>query len=274
MIRANKGLLNTIMLGVGAAFIVPLIIMFLTTFKTEHEVLDPSAIMPRTWTGENYHQAFHSSVEAPIGLWTLNSFYISCGTTLLVVMLSAMVAFSITRIQIPGGRFLMNLIVATMMMPAQLFLIPLYMILGRMHLLDTPYSLIFPATANGFGIFMISQFMRGIPASVEEAALIDGCSLPQVFWRVSVPLCGPALATLAVFTFIGSWNDYITPLVFTESVTNYTLPVGIALFQSSYSTQYGLTLATSLLSTIPLLFAFLIFQKQIIESMSASGLKD
>lgn len=168
----------------------------------------------------------------------------------------------------------MNLVVATMMMPSQLFLIPLYMILGRMHLLDTPYALILPATAGGFGIFMISQFMRGIPASVEEAALIDGCSFPQVFWRVSLPLCAPALATLAVFTFIASWNDYITPLVFMESVTNYTLPVGIALFQSSYSTQYGLTLATSLLSTVPLLLAFLIFQKQIIESMSASGLKD
>lgn len=270
----NRGALNWVMLAVGGTFVLPLLLMLVTSFKTEREVVDPSAVLPHTWTGQNYYQAFHSSVEAPIGLWSLNSFFVSCATTLAVVMLSAMVAFAITRIQIPGGRFFMNLVVATMMMPSQLFLIPLYMILGRMHLLDTPYALILPATAGGFGIFMISQFMRGIPASVEEAALIDGCSFPQVFWRVSLPLCAPALATLAVFTFIASWNDYITPLVFMESVTNYTLPVGIALFQSSYSTQYGLTLATSLLSTVPLLLAFLIFQKQIIESMSASGLKD
>ena len=161
-----------------------------------------------------------------------------------------------------------------MMIPAQLFLIPLYVILSRMGLLDTPYALILPAAASGYGVFMLSQFMRNLPVAIEEAAMIDGCTLPVVFWKVTLPLCGPSIATLAVFTFIGSWNDYITPLVFMESVTNYTLPVGIALFQSSYSTQYGLTIATSLLSTLPLLIMFLVFQKQIIESMTSSGLKD
>ncbi len=274
MRKRTREVFNILMLAVGAVFMIPLVIMFLTTFKMEREILDPSAVVPRTWSFSNYEQVLNSTVEAPIQLWTLNSFFVSCGTTLFVVILSAMVAFAITRIQIPGGRVLMNVVVATMMMPAQLFLIPLYMILGRMHMLDTPYALIFPATANGFGIFMVSQFMQGIPPSVEEAALIDGCSFLGVFWKIAIPLCGPALATLAVFTFIGSWNDYITPLVFTESVSNYTLPVGIALFQSSYSTQYGLTLATSLLSAVPLLIAFAVFQKQIIEASSASGLKD
>jgi len=148
------------------------------------------------------------------------------------------------------------------------------MILSRLNLLDTPGALIFPATAGGFGVFMLSQFMRGIPGSIEEAAELDGCNYWQTFWNVNLPLCGPSIATLAVFTFIGSWNDYITPLVFIDSVQNYTLPVGIALFQSSYYTQYGLTLATSVIATVPLLLVFIAFQRQIIESMSSTGLKD
>lgn len=272
--KRKPTLLNVVMVLLGLFFLLPLLIMVVTSFKSEGEVLNPKSILPEHWNTANYHQIVHSSAEAPVGLWTVNSLFVSSSVTLLVVLFSSMAAFAITRIQVPGARTIMNVIVATMMAPAQLLLIPLYVILGRMHVLDTPYALILPATAGGFGVFMITQFMRSIPPSLEEAALLDGCTFPQVFVRVTLPLCGPAVATLAVFTFIGSWNDYISPLVFTESVTNYTLPVGIALFQSSYSTQYGLTLATSLLSTLPLLLVFLVFQRQIIESMASSGLKD
>lgn len=259
---------------IGILFVMPFIFMTFASFKREAEVLRPDAILPKSWDLENYQSVLQNSVEAPVGLWFLNSIYIASGTTLLVVILSSLAAFALTRIKLKGSRLLLNIIVGTMMLPAQLFLIPLYVILSRMGLLDTPYAMILPAAAGGFGVFMLSQFMRSLPAAIEEAALIDGCSLPQVFWKVTLPLCGPSIATLAVFTFIASWNDYITPLVFMESVTNYTLPVGIALFQSSYSTQYGLTIATSLLSTLPLLIMFLVFQKQIIESMTSSGLKD
>jgi multiple sugar transport system permease protein len=272
--KKGSNVVSAIMIVIGLTFLLPLVIMFLTSFKLEKEVLDPSSIFPKHFTTSNYDKAIQSAVEAPIALWGLNSLLISCSVTLAVVMLSSMTAFAITRIRVKGGETFMNFLIGTMMIPSQLFLIPLYVILGRLHLLDTPWSLILPATAGGFGVFMISQFMRSLPPSLEEAALIDGCNLFQVYWKVTVPLCGPALATLAVFTFIASWNDYISPLVFMEKITNYTLPVGIALFQSSYSTQYGLTLATSLLATIPLLIVFIVFQKQIIESMSSSGLKD
>jgi multiple sugar transport system permease protein len=259
---------------IGFLFIMPFIFMTMASFKKEAEVLKPEAILPKSWDLGNYQAVLQNSVEAPVGLWFLNSIFIASATTLLVVACSSLAAFAIARIKIKGSRLLLNFIVGTMMLPAQLFLIPLYVILSRLGLLNTPYAMILPAAAGGFGVFMLTQFMRSLPAAIEEAALIDGCSLPQVFWKVTLPLCGPSIATLSVFTFIASWNDYITPLVFMESVTNYTLPVGIALFQSSYSTQYGLTIATSLLSTLPLLIMFLVFQKQIIESMSSSGLKD
>jgi multiple sugar transport system permease protein len=263
-----------IMLLVGVVFISPLIIMVLTSFKKESEVMNPASVIPHELKTDNYQQILHNAAEAPIVNWLVNSVFVSCSVTLLVILISSMAAFAITRLRLRGGNFLFNMIVGSMMLPTQLFLIPLYMILSRMHLLDTPAALILPATAGGFGVFMLSQFMRSIPEAVEEAALLDGCSIWQVFWTVNLPLCGPAVATLAVFTFIGSWNDYVNPLVFMDSVRNYTLPVGIALFQSSYSTQYGLTLATSVLATVPLLLVFLGFQRQIIESMAASGLKD
>ncbi|HLK13290.1 MAG TPA: carbohydrate ABC transporter permease, partial [Fimbriimonadaceae bacterium] len=121
---------------------------------------------------------------------------------------------------------------------------------------------------------MLSQFMRVIPAAIDEAALIDGCSSWALYKNITLPLCAPAMATLGVLTFINSWNDYLGPLVFMDSLRNYTLPVGIALYQSSYYTEYGRTLATSTLATLPLLLVFFAFQKQIIESMATTGLKD
>ena len=263
-----------VMVVVGLLFVAPFLFMFVTSFKSEAEVLNPAALLPKTWQATNYKAVADNAVEAPVGMWFLNSVFVSSATTLLVVTVSSLAAFAVARLKVKGSRSILGLMIGTMMVPAQLFLIPLYVILGRLGALDTPYALIFPAAGSGFGVFMLSSFMKTLPGAIEEAALIDGCSLPQLFWKVTLPLCGPAVATLGVFTFIASWNDFVTPLVFMESVTNYTLPVGIALFQSSYSTQYGLTIATSLLATLPLLIMFLVFQKQIIESMTASGLKD
>ncbi|MBX3096217.1 MAG: carbohydrate ABC transporter permease [Fimbriimonadaceae bacterium] len=266
--------LNYVMVAIGLLFVAPFAFMFFASFKREAEVLRPEAILPKAWDASNYEAISRNSVEAPINIWFLNSVFIATATTLLVITLASLTAFAITRLKVRGGNIILGLIVGTMMIPAQLFLIPLYVILRRLHLLDTPYAMILPSAAGGFGVFMLSSFMRSLPTAIEEAALLDGCTLPQMFWKITLPLCGPSIATLAVFTFIASWNDYITPLTFMESVTNYTLPVGIALFQSSYSTQYGLTIATSLIATAPLVIAFLVFQKQIIESMTASGLKE
>lgn len=265
---------NFAMFWAGLLFVLPFLFMLLVSFKPEKELMSAKSVIPNHLDLSNYKGVIHNSVEAPIGMWFLNSVFISAGTTLIVLITASLAAFAISRLKVRGARFVLGLVVLTMMIPSQLMLIPMYVILSRMHLLDTPYALMLPASAGGFGVFMLSQFMQGLPSAIEEAALIDGCSVPQLYWKVTMPLCGPALATLGVFTFIGSWNDYINPLVYMESVTNYTLPVGIALFQSSYSTQYGLIIATSIISTLPLLIIFLVFQKQIIESMTSSGLKD
>lgn len=266
---------DTVLMAVVAAiFLSPVVLMILTSVKPESEVLNPETLIPQHWTLANYQRILGWTEEAPFGRWLLNSFFIASCVTLLVVLFSSMAAFAITRLKAPGGNLFLGFIVAAMMIPGQIFLVPLYLMLSRLHWLDTPAALIVPATAGGFGVFMLSQFMRAVPEAVEEAALIDGCSSLGLYLNVNLPLCAPAIATLGIFTFVGSWNDFTGPLIFMDSVRNYTLPVGIALYQSSYFTQYGLTLATSVLATSPLVFVFMLFQRQIVESMSSTGLKD
>jgi multiple sugar transport system permease protein len=262
------------MWSVAALFLSPLVLMLLTSLKPETEVLNPSAVIPRHWTFSNFTHVLSWSEEAPVLRWLLNSVFISSATTLLVLILSSMAAFAATRLRPPGAERFLSLVVITMMLPPQLFLVPLYLMLSRLGWLDTPLALIVPATAGGFGVFMLSSFMRNIPREIEEAAEIDGCSPLGVFLHVNLPICSPSLAALGVFTFVGSWNDFAGPLIFLDSVRNYTLPVGIALYQASYYTEYGLTLATSVLSTLPLVGVFLVFQRQIIESMASSASKE
>lgn len=263
-----------IMFIVAFLFLTPLIVMIITSFKPEQEVLDPTRFLPSQPTKANYEYVLKYSEEAPFARWLLNSLFISSAITFLVVVSSALAAYAITRLQVPGSNKILSAVVVTMMLPAQLFLVPVFLILSWLGWLDTPAALIVPAVAGGFGVFMLSSFMRAIPASIEEAALIDGASPLGVFLHVTLPLCAPSLATLGIFTFIGSWNDFVGPLIFMDSVRNYTLPVGIALYQTSYYTEYGLTLATSVMATMPLVIVFMIFQKQIIESMSSTGLKE
>lgn len=262
-----------VMFLIALLFLAPLLLMILTSFKPESDVLSTS-ILPREWTLANFRYVLGYSEEAPFLRWLLNSLFVSSTVTLLVVVSSSMAAYAITRLKIAGADRILSLIVVTMMLPAQLFLVPVFLILSWLGWLDTPAALIVPAVAGGFGVFMLSSFMRAIPASIEEAALIDGCTPLGVYLHVNLPLCAPSLATLGIFTFIGSWNDFVAPLIFIDSIRNYTLPVGISLYQASYFTEYGLTLATSVLATLPLVMVFMIFQKQIIESMSSTGLKE
>jgi multiple sugar transport system permease protein len=274
MTRRRFRIVPVVMVAMALLFVAPLLLMIVTSFKPEQEVLNPESIIPQTWTLANYRHVLGWSEEAPFLRWLLNSVFVATTVTLLVLVFSSMAAFAITRLAPPGAAWFLTAVVITMMLPAQLFLVPVYLMLSWLGWLDTPAALIVPATAGGFGTFMLASFMRAIPQSIEEAAYMDGCSKLGVFLNVTLPLTAPAMATLGVFTFIGTWNDFAGPLIFMDSVRNYTLPVGIALYQTSYYTEYGLTLATSVLATIPLIMVFLVFQRQIIESMSTTGLKE
>ncbi len=272
----NKGAwkYEAIMAAVAVIFLTPIFFLLITAFKSEGEVLNLENIFPEEWTTSNFDQILGSAEEIPIWRWFMNSLFISSSITMLVLLVSSLSAYALVRLAPPGNRVLFSIIIGTMMVPGQILLVPMYLILNELGWIDTPMALIFPAGANAFGTFLLCQFFRGIPKDLEEAAHIDGCGLWGTYVHVILPLSKPVLATLGIFTFVGSWNDFISPLVFLDSLSQYTLPVGIALFQTSYYTQYGKTFAASLIATFPVIVAFLMFQKHIIKGVSLTGMKD
>ncbi len=276
MVRAGKwawAIDVTVALGALLA-IAPVLIMLFTAFKPESEILHFQSLLPRTWTLANFREVLGTPEEIPIGRWLFNSAFLATATTALVLAVDSLAAYALARLRLPGGRFVFMLIIATMMAPGQIMLVPTYLILNALGWLDTPLALIVPAGAGAFGVFLLRQFFLRLPRDLEDAAAIDGCSRFGVCARIALPLCKPALATLGIFTFMGSWNGFMEPLIFLDSIDKYTLPVGIALFQSSYGNEYGLTLAACILCTLPVIVAFLFFQRHIIEGISLTGLKD
>lgn len=264
-----------IALALGALiFVAPILLIAITAFKPDAEIVHFRGILPRATTTANFAEILGNPEEIPIFRWFFNSVLISSAISLLVVTVSSLAAYAFARLDLPGKRWLFPVIIGTLMVPGQVLLVPVYLILNRLGWLDSPLALIVPAGAGAFGFFMLNQFFQGIPKDLEEAAEIDGCSRLGIFWNVVLPLSRPALATLGIFTFVGSWNDFLGPLVFLDSVDKYTLPVGIALFQTSYYAEYGLTLAAAVLCTLPVVIAFLLFQRHIIQGIATTGLKD
>lgn len=263
------------LIALGALlYVFPVALIFLTAFKPDSEIVHFESILPRQTTTANFNEVLGNPEEIPVFRWLLNSLFNALCTSALVVTVSSLAAYAFARLNLPGRRWLFTLIIGTLMVPGQILLVPVYLLLNRLGWLDTPLALIVPAGGGAFGFFLLHQFFRGIPRDLEEAAALDGCSRFGIFRHVIIPLSKAPLATLGIFTFVGSWNDFLGPLVFLDSVDRYTLPVGIALFQTSYYAEYGLTLAASVLCTLPTILAFLFFQRQIIEGISLSGLKD
>lgn len=272
--NGKKTYIIMILLGIGAIiFLIPIALIFITAFKPDSEIIHFRSIFPQNWTLENFREIFGNPEEIPIFRWLFNSIFISSSITFLVLVVDSLAAYGLARLNLPGKKYVFVLIVATLMIPGQILLVPVYLILNTLGWLDTPWALIIPAGAGAFGVFLLHQFFLGIPRELEDAAVVDGCTQFGIYCRIIIPLSKPALATLGIFVFLASWNDFLGPLVFLDSVDKYTLPVGIALFQTSYFFEYGLTLAACVICTLPVVIVFLLFQRHIIEGISLTGLK-
>lgn len=273
----NAGRWTAMLIGaalVSALFLAPVVLIFTTAFKPDREILRFTRLLPEQWTLGNFKEIITSPEEIPIVRWLLNSVMVSSCVTALVLAVDSLAAFALARLRPRGRGVMLGLIVATMMVPGQILLVPAYLILNWLGWIDTPLALIIPAGAGAYGVFMLHQFFLSLPRDLEDAARIDGCSAWGIFWHVALPLSRSALTTLGIFTFIGSWNDFLGPLVFIDSLTKYTLPVGIALFQTQYFSEYGLTLAACVICTVPVIALFLIFQRQIIRGITFTGMKE
>lgn len=259
---------------VALLMVAPIVWMFSTSFKPEQEAVSlPPRWLPQHSTSANYADLFTKAEDFPVLRWLFNSVFVSVSVTLLVLLVSSMAAFALSRLKFRGRSSLFMAIVASMIIPGQVTLIPAFLIVTRLGMFDNYLGLIVPGIASAFGVFLLRQFFLGIPAELEEAAFLDGAGLWTVYSRVIMPLSKPALATLAIFTFMGAWNDFVWPLIVTNDMNLRTLPVGLSIFQGRYTTQYGITMAAAAITTIPMILAFLVFQKRITEGIALTGLK-
>jgi multiple sugar transport system permease protein len=231
----------------------------------------PIRIIPDPLTFDNYRRLW---TEMPFARWFLNSAFVASAVTAANLFLDALAGYVFARLRFPGRNTLFALLLGTLMVPAHVTLIPKFMLVNALGLVNTYAALIAPAMVQVVGIFLMRQFYESVPRQLDEAALIDGCTRFQVFWKVLLPLSRPALAALGIYSFQGNWNEFLWPLVVSISGDRFTLPVGLAMFRSEHKVEWTLLMAGSLLIALPTLAVFLAFQRLFVQGAVTSGLKE
>lgn len=247
----------------------PLLYAFSQSFQTNQTLYRyPPTVITSEPTMQNWNNLF-SREDLMLPRWLANSFYVATAHTLMVLLVTSLAAYAFARLKFPGRNILFFLLLATLMIPGQVTLIPNYLVLRDLRMLNSPSAMIFPGVANVTAVFLLRQFFMSIPGELEEAAIIDGASRFGVYWRIVLPLSIPALIALAIFVFQANWNDLLWPLIVTSQVDQRTLPVGLSILNSAYGTQErGLVLAGAVFSTIPVLLVYLVFQRWIIRGVT------
>ena len=255
-------------------FIAPVVWMLTTSFKSADEATRvPPTILPQEPTTSAYETLFAGDSQTPVLRWFLNSMVAATGQALLVLIIASMAAYALARMEFRGRRIIFGLIIATLFVPIFTLIIPNFLIIDRLGWLDSLWALIIPGAASAFGVFFLRQFFLGLPRELEEAALLEGANSWQIFTKVILPLSKPALATLAVISFLTNWNDFIWPVYTLFSPENFTLPPGLGTLQGAYNINYPVIMAGAALASIPALILFMVSQRYIIEGVSRSGLK-
>lgn len=251
--------------------LIPFLWMVSTSFKSRGALMSiPIQWIPENPTWDAYIKVFS---KFPFAKTIGNSLFISVSYTLITLLSSSMAAFAFAKLQFPGNQLLLGGYLATMMIPTQVTMIPLFVVMNRLGLSDTYASVIMPSIFRPFAVFMLVQQMRTIPNDFLDAARIDGANVFQVFVRVALPLCIPSLATLSITTFMESWNDYLWPLLMLSDKNKMTLPIALSTLNGQYATEYNVLMAGSLISMIPIIIIYVIAQKQFKYGMMAGGIK-
>jgi multiple sugar transport system permease protein len=262
-----------IMIVIALLIIIPIVWMLSTSFKPKSQWFTKDIYwIPKTFTLANYQRLFNNPTT-PILRWFINSAGVAVIVTGLILVLDAMAAYAYARMQFRGRNMLFSLLLATLFLPGMMFLIPNFLTIYRLGLLNNYLGVILPGLAGVFGVFFLRQFFESIPKELEEAAEIDGASTLQTFVQVVLPLSKPALATLGVITFLGSWNDFLWPLLILKDRMLQTLPPGLRTLQGAYTSEYGLMMAGAVIVAIPVLLLYIVLQRFIVESVATTGLK-
>ncbi len=265
--------LTVILLGIGAAvMIAPFLWLIQVAFSGSSRAYQlPPLFFPTDLTIQNFFNVFD---EVPYLLFIRNSFFIAAFITVGQLITCPMAAYPFARLNFPGKNVLFIVLLATLMIPAQVTIVPLFILMRQIGLYNTPWAVIMPALISPFGVFLLRQYFMTIPIELEDAARIDGANYLTIFWRIIMPLSLPALMTLGIITFVFWWNEYFTPLVMIHDQTLQVLPVGITLLQGRFSAgAVGNVAAGVTMAVIPVLIVFLLLQRNIIKSIASTGIK-
>jgi len=267
--------LTWLLLAFGSVFmLLPFWVMVITSLMDAQQILQtPPELFPWPLHWENYTRLFET---VPMLRYFTNSIIVSVVTTSVHVLLCAMAAYAFARMQFPYKNIVFFFFLITLMIPPYVNIVPLFFIMKTFHWIDTYWALIVPGLFGAFGVFLLRQWFQGLPLELEEAARMDGCNPWHIFWHVALPLSTPALAALAIFVFIGSWNSFMWPLIITHSESMRTLPVGIAALQSSFrnDTDWAVLMAASTLSVLPVIGVFLAGQKHFLRGLLMGSVKE
>lgn len=268
--RLAKTIVITILILGGLLMVLPFVWMILSSVKTDMEILQiPPTLWPKSFTLQNF-----------INLFTQMDFLVYLKNTIIIVLFSflglffnAMAGYGFAKYKFRGKNSLFYLVLATMMIPGQVTMIPVYLMLNMVHLTNTLLGIALPGLVGAFGIFLFRQFMSTISDEIIEAARLDGCSEFYIFMKIILPVSRPVLAVQGILTFIAGWNSFIWPLIIANDQKYYTLSVGLALLKGQHASNYALQMAGSSFMVIPIVIVFLVLQKYILQGFNVSGMK-
>jgi len=270
--RRMRKLIAFIVLSLGAAsMVIPFLWMISTSLKTLREVF----VFPPTFFGERlvWENYLRIADRFPFGRFFLNSTKITIIVVMVQLFTSSLAGFSFARLKFPFRDSIFALYLATLMVPYHVTLVPVFVIMRNLGWVDSHYSLIVPNLVSAYGTFLMRQFFLTLPEELVDAGKIDGCTPFGVFWRIFMPLCKPALATLGVFIFMWTWNDFVRPLIFINSIPKMTIPLGLSAMQGLYSTDWPVLMAGTFISLLPVLVVFVAAQEYFVQGVTMSGIK-
>lgn len=265
-------LIYFVLLIMTAIYIGPFLFSLSISFKEPQDVFSwPIKLLPEKWTLQNYVNVWQGM---PFGRWLFNSALIAAVQTISNLFFASLAGFTFARLRFPGKNLIFVLFLSSLMIPGIILLVPQFILLNEFHLVNSYAGLILPGFITVVSIFLMKQFFETIPKDLEDAARIDGCSHFRIFWQIFLPLSTPALAAVAIYTFQGSWNAFLWPIIVTTTKEMFTLPVGMAFFRSEFQVQWTLLMAGTMLISLPTLIVFLVFQRHFVQGIAAAGLKE
>jgi multiple sugar transport system permease protein len=267
--RGDRILLYVVLILIAVFFILPLVVVVSASLKYRSEVFTDTGLIPSSPSLENYVALFSGSAE--FVTWFKNSAIVSIIGTAITLAITSLSAYAFARIDFRFKGLLFGLLITTLVLPSVMFLVPQFKLIGQIGLYDSIPALMLPGLAGVFGVFFMRQFFLTIPVELEEAAYVDGANRFRTFASVVLPIAGPALATLAVITFLAFWNDYLWPTIICQS--NCTLPPGLRSLQSEFTSDPGLVMTGAVVAAIPVLIIYLVLQRYIVQSVASSGIK-